>query len=122
DLHQQVGQHRQGLATVDHVDDLRQRLEKHFALQAETHSVLPLCPVLREGIKQKLGGGGAAKTAGKPLTPGVIQEGFAPLNPGRTGGVALVQAVDNFSLPVPVQSCPQVVSKPRATYSLSLRI
>ncbi len=65
DLYQEVGQHREGLATFDHVDDLRQRLEKHFALQAETHSVLPLCPVLRECINQKLGGGGAVETAGK---------------------------------------------------------
>src|SRR3546814_5800448 len=38
DLHQQVGQHGQGLASFDDVDNLAQRLEEYFALQTETHA------------------------------------------------------------------------------------
>jgi len=37
-LDQQVGEHRQGLPTLNDIDDLRQWLQEHFALQAETHS------------------------------------------------------------------------------------
>src|SRR5690606_3008398 len=43
DLHQQVGEHRQGLPSFDDVDHLRKRLEEDFALQAEAHAD-PLCP------------------------------------------------------------------------------
>ena len=50
DLHQQVGQDRQGLPAFDDVDDLRQRLQEDFALQAETHAdPLPLCLALKDG-------------------------------------------------------------------------
>jgi hypothetical protein len=43
-LDQQVGQHRQGLPTLDHVDHLRQRLEQDLALQGKPHvNPLPLC-------------------------------------------------------------------------------
>ena len=35
--HQQVGQHRQGLPTFDHVDHLCQWLQQDFALQGEPH-------------------------------------------------------------------------------------
>src|SRR3546814_13108967 len=38
DLHQQVGQHGQGLASFDDVDHLAQRLDEYFALQTETHA------------------------------------------------------------------------------------
>jgi hypothetical protein len=38
DRHQQVGQHRQGLPTLDHIDHLLQRLEQHFTLNTETHT------------------------------------------------------------------------------------
>ena len=38
DLHQQVGQHGQGLASLDDVDDLLQGFEEGFARQAETHA------------------------------------------------------------------------------------
>ena len=38
-LHQQVGENRKGLPAFDDIDDLRQRLQEDFALQAETHAV-----------------------------------------------------------------------------------
>ena len=38
-LHQQVGENREGLPAFDDIDDLRQRLQEDFALQAETHAV-----------------------------------------------------------------------------------
>src|SRR3546814_7906157 len=37
-LHQQVGQHRQGLSPLDHVDHLREWFQEDFALQAEAHA------------------------------------------------------------------------------------
>jgi hypothetical protein len=38
-LDQQVGEDRQSLPALNDIDDLRQGLQEHFALQAETHSM-----------------------------------------------------------------------------------
>ena len=46
DLDQQVGEDRQGLSPFDHVDDLRERFQEDFALQAEAHADPLLMPKL----------------------------------------------------------------------------
>ena len=46
DLDQQVGQNRQCLATFNHADDLLQRLEQSFSLDAELHGLLSPIPAV----------------------------------------------------------------------------
>ena len=54
-LHQEIGQYRQGLSALDHVDDLGQRLQECFAVQTETHiDGRPYALALRKILNQKL--------------------------------------------------------------------
>ena len=60
-LHQQVGQNRQGLPSLDDIDHLREWFQEDFALQAETHAVDSPWPRLERMDKSKAGSAGVAQ-------------------------------------------------------------